>query len=39
MIATKRAMVMKTTETGEEEGNIKVGKSYGDGKEDSDCKQ
>jgi hypothetical protein len=37
--ATTRAMVKKTKEAGEEEGNGKGGKSNGDGKKDGDCKQ
>ncbi len=33
-MATKMAMATKTKEVGEEEGNGKVGKRDGDGKED-----
>jgi hypothetical protein len=37
--ARMRAMVTKTKEAGEEEGNGKGGKSDGDGEEDSDGEQ
>jgi hypothetical protein len=37
--ALTRAMVTKTREAGEEEGNGKGGKSDGDGKEDGNGKQ
>jgi hypothetical protein len=38
-MATKRAMVIKMREAGEEEGNGKGGNSNGDGKEDNNGKQ
>ncbi len=37
-IATTKAMVTKTKEVGEEEGNDKGGKSNGDGEEDGNGK-
>ncbi len=37
--AMTRAMVTKTREAGEEEGNCKGGKSYGDGKESGNGEQ
>jgi hypothetical protein len=35
-MATKRAMVMKTRETGKEEGNVKGSKSNGNDEEEGD---